>query len=73
MQEKLIDVLKKLDGYHIEGNYLKRPNGTIAAELKDKRWETYPLQNEMIYYMSHCGRAYPSLLVDKDLTNPGSK
>lgn len=72
--EKLIDFLKTKEGYYIrDDTYLIRPDNSVAAEYKKGGWITRPLQEEMVDYNLQCGRAFPSKLVERDLTNPGSK
>ena len=79
MREKLVDFLRKQQGYYQEARELDggsivecliRPDGTIAAEYRKDRdkWETRPIQEEMIRYEQLCGRGIPSLL-GGDLTN----
>ena len=73
MKEHLCDFLAKQIGYRVIDDYLMRPDGSIVGERQNGSWVTKPTQYEMSNYTLFSGRGLPSLLCDRDLTNPGSQ
>ncbi len=55
----------------VHGEKLLRADGSVAGYCEQGRWTACPLPEEMRNYKLGVGRAIPSLLCEKDLTNAG--
>ena len=71
MSFTVIDYLMKQPGSIVRGETLFRADGSVAGYYEWGRWTACPLPEEMRNYKLGVGRAIPSLLCEKDLTNAG--
>ena len=71
MRETLADFLRGMTEYRIVGDYLVRPDKTIAAEFTNGKVLAYPTREEIILFNLYSGRGFPGRMCERDLTNPG--